>query len=122
MEYYQALHLFYAIVKAAEEIHIHKECHGDIHSENVIIQKSGLNYDLKLIDVFNTSSGPRGTLQDDVYDLCFLLHEMIGGKDRYKDQPKIIKAICCGLKKSLIRKKFRSATSLRVFLENQNWE
>lgn len=122
MNYYQALHLFYNIVKAVEEIHINKECHGDIHSENVIIQKSGLNYELKLIDVFKTSGGPRGTIQDDVYDLCYLLHEMIGGKAEYKSQPRIIKNICCGLKKTLIRKKFKSATSLRVYLENKAWE
>lgn len=122
MNYYQALHVFYSVVKAVEEIHINKEWHGDIHSENIIIQKCGLTYDLKLIDVFHTSRGKDGSLQNDVNFLIDLLYELIGGKEYYSMQPEIIKKICCGRKKSLIRKKFKSATSLRVFLENEVWE
>lgn len=122
MKFYQALHLFYAIVKAVEEIHIHKEWHGDIHSENIIIQKSSLNYELKLIDVFQVSSGQKGSIQDDVVALCHLLYEIVGGKKAYQNQPPIIRNICCGLKQSLIKKKFRNATSIRVYLENSDWE
>jgi tRNA A-37 threonylcarbamoyl transferase component Bud32 len=120
--FYQALHMFYAAVKAAEEIHINKEWHGDIHSDNIIIQKSGLNYELKLIDVFHIGYGIKGSLQEDVYFLIHVLYEIIGGKKEYAKQPKIIKDICCGLKKTLIKKKFRNATQLRVFLENSAWE
>lgn len=122
MEFYQALHLFYAIVKAVEEIHIHKEWHGDVHAENIIIQKMSLNYDLKLIDVFHRTHSKKGSLQEDVFQLCRVLYELVGGKKGYKFQPRIIKEVCLGLKNSLIRKKFRTATSLRVFLENSNWE
>lgn len=121
LHYYQALHIFYSIVKAVEEIHINKEWHGDIHSENIIIQKVSLNYELKLIDVFQVSYGQKGSIQEDVYSLCHLLYEMIGGKSSYRVQPQFIKDICCGLKRTLIRKKFRNATSIRVFLENSNW-
>lgn len=122
MNYYQALHLFYSIVKAVEEIHINKEWHGDIHSDNIIVQKVSLNYELKLIDVFHTTKGVKGSILDDVYFLIDVLYELIGGKKYYKDQPEIIKLICCGRKKTLIAKKFRNATALRVFLENRNWE
>ena len=121
LEAYQALHLFYSVVKSVEEIHLCGEWHGDIHSENIIIQKSGLYYDLKLIDVF-VDKGPRlERIQQDVYQLCDLLYELIGGVQAYKDQPRIIKAICCGLKKTLIKKKFKSATDIRVFIENMDW-
>jgi len=120
--YYQALHIFYAVVQAVEEIHFNKEWHGDIHSENIIIQKVGLEYELKLIDVFPVTHGIKGTIQEDVFHLCHLLYELIGGKDKYSKQPKIIKEICCGLKTSLIKKKFRNATHLRTFLENSEWE
>ncbi|WP_127715920.1 protein kinase [Halobacteriovorax sp. HLS] len=122
MPFYQALHLFYSVVKALEEIHINKEWHGDVHSDNIIIQKSSLSYDLKLVDVFHLAHGEKGSIQQDVYDLCYLLYDSIGGKLNYKSQPKIVKDICCGLKKTLIKKKFRNATQIRVFLENSTWE
>lgn len=118
--FYEALHIFYALVQAVEEIHLQKESHGDLHTENVIIQKVGLKVRLKLIDVFiqpknNTS------IQQDIYDLCFLLYEIIGGSKTYKDQPKIIKSIVCGNKRGLISKKFKNATHLKNYLENNQW-
>lgn len=122
LNFYQALHVFYAIVKAVEEIHINKEWHGDLHTDNIIIQKSSIHYELKLIDVFHTPNGVQGCIQDDIYFLCKVLYEMIGGRDFYKEQPLIIKSICCGLKRNLIKKKFKNATQLRVFLENSRWE
>lgn len=120
--FYQALHLFYAVVKAVEEIHINKEWHGDIHEENIIIQKSSLSYDLKLIDVFQVRNGERGSIYEDVVSLCHLLYIIIGGEKTYKKQPNIIKNICCGLKRTMIKRRFKNATSIRVFMENQVWE
>jgi tRNA A-37 threonylcarbamoyl transferase component Bud32 len=114
MNFYQALHLFYSVVKAVEEIHINKEWHGDIHSENIIIQKTSLNYELKLIDVFQVGYGLKGSIQDDVYMLCHLLYEIIGGKKHYRLQPFFIKSICCGLKKGLIKNKFRCNSSYPI--------
>ena len=122
MQFFQALHLFYAIVKAVEEIHINKEWHGDLHTENIIIQKTSLSYELKLIDVFQTGYGLKGSVQEDVYLLCHVLYEIIGGRKSYSKQPQIIKDVCCGLKKTNIKKKFRNATHLRVFLENSCWD
>lgn len=122
VHFFQALHLFYAIVKAVEEIHKSREWHGDIHSENIIVQKAGLYYELKLIDIFQTGHGQKGSIQDDVFQLCHLLYEMIGGREFYRHQPQMIKSICSGLKKSLIRKKFKNATQLRDYLESSPWE
>lgn len=122
LPYYQALHLFYAIVKAAEEIHIHKEAHGDIHGDNIIVQKQGLNYELKLIDVFLPNAKNPTSIQHDVIDLCHLLYQIIGGVKHYQKQPPIIKEVCCGLKHSLITKKFRNTTNLRTYLENSHWD
>jgi tRNA A-37 threonylcarbamoyl transferase component Bud32 len=122
MHFYQALHLFYAIVIAVEEIHLQKKYHGDLHTENIILQYSGLNYELKLIDVFHIGSYQYGSMQDDIYNLCQILYEIVGGKKRYKFQPEIVKKTCFGQKKTLIRKNFRNATQLRIHLENSIWE
>lgn len=122
MSFYQALHIFYAIVKAVEEIHCHREFHGDLHTDNIIVQRAGFRYELKLIDVFHVGHGQGGSIQEDIYLLCAILHEIIGGSKKYASQPYIIKSICCGLKHTLIRKRFKNATHLRVYLENTPWE
>ncbi|HMQ10336.1 MAG TPA: protein kinase [Oligoflexia bacterium] len=124
MPYYQALHLFYAIVCACQEIHKHKEWHGDLHLENIMLQQSGFHYDIKLIDIFHTAHSPndKGSPLEDLYDVCDILYELIGGSKRYAQQPQIIKDICCGRKKSLIKKKFKSTRILKDFLETTPWE
>ena len=122
MHYYQALHLFYSLVMAVEEIHINKEWHGDVHTDNIIIQKVGRKYVLKLIDIFKFGAGEKGNFQEDMTGLCQVLYEAIGGRKKYAEGPPIIKLICCGLKKTLIKKKFKNATQMRVFLENTDWE
>jgi len=120
---FQALHLLHSLVKGVEEIHRHKEYHGDIHSENIIIQRYGIGFDLKLIDMFrwNEHSNPEN-IRDDVYDIIKLFYDSLGGKDWYYKQSDAIKSICCGLKKSLIHKKFKSSNKLREYLENLEWE
>lgn len=124
MPYYQALHLFYAIVCACQEIHKYKEWHGDLHLENIMLQKSSLHYEIKLIDIFHTAHSPndKGSPLEDLYDICDILYELVGGAKRYAKQPQIIKDICCGRKKSLIKKKFKNTRSLRLFLEESSWE
>jgi hypothetical protein len=51
-----------------------------------------------------------------------LFYDAIGGQRRYRHQAREIKAICCGLKRSLILKKFRNAGQLRHRLETMTWE
>jgi hypothetical protein len=57
-----------------------------------------------------------------VYDVIHIFHESIGGSPHYAKQPPIVKTICCGLKKTHIAKKFKTATDLRFFLETVEWD
>ncbi|MCH8043431.1 MAG: serine/threonine protein kinase, partial [Planctomycetes bacterium] len=41
---------------------------------------------------------------------------------RYAKHPQQIKTICCGLKRSLILKKYRTAGQLREYLEMMQWD
>ena len=50
---YKALHLLYALAKGVEEIHLRNEYHGDLHTDNIIVNKFGLNFGLKVLDLFN---------------------------------------------------------------------
>ena len=39
---FQALHLLHALTKGIESIHLMREYHGDLHTENVIVRRHGL--------------------------------------------------------------------------------
>lgn len=120
---YQALHLLYALTKGLEEIHLQNEYHGDIHMENIIVQRYGLGFELKLIDMFRWSkhSNPENK-QDDIVDAITVFYESLGGKEHYAKQDRTIKYICNGLKRSSILRKFRTATKLREHLETLEWD
>lgn len=118
---FQALHLLHALATGIEKIHHAKEYHGDLHAANVIVRRHGLGYDLKLIDMFHWSSPKNENIQDDVCDLIKIFYDALGGARHYQKLPKEVKSICCGLKKSLILKKFRTAGQLRSYLETMQW-
>ena len=118
---YPALHLLHALAAGIECIHAMKEYHGDLHTENIIVQRYGLGFELKLVDFFHWGPPRPENIRDDVIDLVKILYEAIGGRTWYSRQPDEIKAICCGLKRSLILKKFRTAGQLREYLENMQW-
>jgi len=116
--HFQALHLLYALAKGVEEIHSFKDYHGDLHAENVIIQRYGLEFSIKVIDMYHRGAVTKANQFDDLVDCIHIFHESLGGRKYYSQQPGFIKAICCGLKRGLIKKKFRNISGLRVYLEN----
>jgi len=119
---FEALHLLHSLAVGMECIHIMGEYHGDLHTENVIVQRYGLKYEFKLIDMFNFGKPNRENIYQDTIDLIHIFYHSLGGKKHYHKQSPEIKAICCGLKRSLILKKFRSASELRQYIETMQWK
>jgi serine/threonine protein kinase len=119
---FQALHLLYELVSGIESIHHLGEYHGDLHTENIIVTRAGLGFDVKLVDLYRWGA-PRWTnIRDDVCDLVKIFYDVVGGRKHYANQPPEVKEICCGLKRSLILKKFRTAGELREHLETMEWQ
>ena len=114
---FQALHLLHALASGIETIHHLREYHGDLHADNIIVLRSGLRFSLKLVDMYRWSTPRQENIQDDVCDLIRIFYDAVGGKRFYAKQPEAIKEICCGLRRSLILGKFRTAGHLREFLE-----
>jgi len=116
---FQALHLLYALACGLEKIHKNKQYHGDIHLDNIIIEKYGLDFKIKLIDLFNwdNHSTRAENLKDDIVQSIKVFYEVLGGKKWYPKQDPTIKEICCGLQKPKILKKFRNMMKLREHLE-----
>lgn len=118
---FEALHLFYALVQGIEHIHFSGEYHGDIHSDNIMVIRKGLNFEVKLIDLLHLGPSTRTKIQQDVYDLIAVFLEMLGGRKYYRILPQNIKSIILGQKKQLISSKFKMAGHLRLYLENLDW-
>lgn len=118
---FQALHVLHALAAGIESIHRQREYHGDLHDENIIVRRYGLSFDLKLVDMFHWGPARPENIRDDVLFLVRIFYEAIGGAARYARQPAEAKAICCGLKRSLILRKFRNAGQLRGYLETMRW-
>jgi serine/threonine protein kinase len=119
---FQALHMLYALAKGIECIHSVGEYHGDLHTDNIIVQNVGLDFNLKIIDMFQWIDTPGSNIKSDVMDLIRIFYDALGGQKHYSKQPPEIKAICCGLKHSLALKKFNSAGKLRRYIENMQWD
>lgn len=118
---YQALHLLHALTKGIEYIHDMNEYHGDLHSDNIIVNKFGLNFDLKLVDLFSAKESKSESRKFDVVTLIQVFHESLGGAKHYAKHPDAIKYICCGLKSNLILKKFKTVGQLRRHIESMDW-
>jgi tRNA A-37 threonylcarbamoyl transferase component Bud32 len=118
---FQGLHLLHALATGMAPMHAAKEYHGDLHMDNIMIRRYGISFDLKLLDMFHYGPAKARDIHDDVCDLVRLFYEAIGGRKYYSRQPAEVKSICCGLKRSLILKKYRTAGQLKQYLETMQW-
>lgn len=118
---FEALHMLHSLASGIADIHRAREYHGDLHTENVIVRRHGLGYQLKLIDLYQWGAPRHENIHGDVCDLVRLFYDMLGGARRYARQREEIKALCCGLKRSLVLRKFKTAGQLRDYLENMRW-
>jgi len=117
-----ALHLLHALAVGVEPIHQLGEYHGDLHSSNVIVERHGLGFVLKLVDMFRLDAPRAEKIHMDIFDLVYLFYESLGGRKHYSRQPPEVKQIVCGLKRGLILERFRTAGQLRAYLESMQWE
>ncbi|HQU15891.1 MAG: serine/threonine protein kinase [Chromatiales bacterium 21-64-14] len=119
---FQGLHLLHALASGIECIHHMREYHGDLHSENIIVRRYGIGFDIKLLDMFHWGAPRPENIHDDVCDLIRIFYDAIGGRKRYAAQLPEVKGIIRGLKRTLILKRFRTAGQLREYLETLQWD
>ncbi|MEJ2108087.1 MAG: protein kinase [Acidiferrobacteraceae bacterium] len=118
---FQAIHLLHALASGIECVHQLGEYHGDLHTDNIIVQRFGLGFDLRLLDFYQWQAPRRENIRDDVINMIHIFYEALGGQKHYAKQPPEVKAIVCGLKRTLILQKFRRASQLRIYLETMKW-
>ena len=118
---FEALHVLYALARGIAPIHSRGEYHGDIHDDNIMIRRQGINFEVKLIDFFDLGRPTRSKIHKDVLNLVEVFHVIVGGRERYSKQPKVVKDIIRGLKDSLILQRFQSAAAIQRHLESLEW-
>ncbi len=118
---FAAAHMLHALAEGMQCVHQLGEYHGDLHTDNIIVQRFGLGFELKLLDMFYRGPTRSAYMQDDLVDLIHVFYEALGGRKFYARQPQSVKYICCGLRRSLIVRKFRSVLRLRTHLESMQW-
>ncbi|MBI4825569.1 MAG: protein kinase [Nitrospirae bacterium] len=118
---FEAVHLLHILAKGIEEVHQYNEYHGDLHLDNIIVSRSGLSFEVKLLDFYHWEATKSENQQNDIIDLIRVFYDSLGGARYYSRHPDFIKHICCGLKRSMILKKFRTVSILRKHLETMEW-
>ena len=118
---FEALHVLYVLVKGIAPIHARGEYHGDIHDDNIMIRRSGIGFEVKLLDFFDLGRPTKSKIHKDVLNLVQVFHTLVGGRRHYADQPQVVKDIIRGLKDSLILDRFQSAGDVQRHLETLNW-
>jgi tRNA A-37 threonylcarbamoyl transferase component Bud32 len=118
---FEALHVLYALAKGISPIHARGEYHGDIHDDNIMIRRQGITFEVKLLDFFDLGKPTRPKVHKDVLNLIQVFYTIVGGKEHYARQPKVVKDIIRGLKDSLILARFQSAGDIQRHLENLSW-
>lgn len=104
-----AIHFLYSLVKDIEEFHRLGECHADIHSENILIERVCLSFQLRLLGSFHwVDTTRRDEQKDDIVNVAEVFYEMIGGHEHYHKQTKFIKDICCGVKNLLFKRNLKT--------------
>ncbi|MFO7652611.1 MAG: protein kinase [Candidatus Krumholzibacteriia bacterium] len=121
LDLFQALNLLHALTGGLAEVHEQREYHGDLHIDNVIVRRSGLSFEPRLLDLYHREGSATEGILGDVTDLVRILYDVLGGARLYRRQPPEIKAIICGLKRSLILSRFRNARQLQRHLVTFPW-
>lgn len=119
---FEALHVLYVLAKGIAPIHARGEYHGDIHDDNIMIRRSGIGFDVKLLDFFDLGKPTKSKVHKDVLNLIQVFHTIVGGREHYSAQPAVVKDIIRGQKDSLILRRFDSAGDIQRHLESLEWD
>ncbi|MEJ2346988.1 MAG: protein kinase [Gammaproteobacteria bacterium] len=118
---FEGLHLLHSLASGMECVHQLGDYHGDLHSDNIIVNRYGIGFDVKLLDMFHWGAPKASNIHHDVCELVRIFYDALGGARRYARQPQVVKDVCCGLKRTLILRKYRTAGQLREYLETMEW-
>jgi hypothetical protein len=87
-----------------------------------LVNRFGLGFELKLIDIFQQQGSKKENMRSDIIHAINIFYWALGGKKYYASQPNLVKNICKGLRHDLILRQFPSIAHLREYIENVCWD
>jgi serine/threonine protein kinase len=118
LEPFAALHLFSAIANAVATVHRFGEYHGDIHDENVMVLRRGLDFSIRLLDPMTLGRRTRKIVEDDVVELVRLFPILVGGEKTLKKLAAPFSTVFGSMRKDRILRRFATpkqvADAIRV--------
>lgn len=118
----EALMIFHRMAEGLVQIHAKGDYHGDIHGRNVLVNRVGCFFDLKLFDFYDYGAPSAKRRHEDIVDCIKLFYDMLGGKARYASVRPEFKHIIAGLKRTIINKRFPNAQRLLHHIETFTWD
>ena len=118
---FMALTLMHSIVRGLEKIHAVGEYHGDVHTQNILVQPTGIQLNIRLLDFYDRGRPSRRLRNNDLVDAVRVLYQCIGGRKHYSRAGDHIRYICCGMQATLILRRFPDMSALRNHLESFEW-
>jgi len=85
-----------------------------------MIRRQGIGFEVKLLDFFDLGRPSRAKFKRCV-ESHEVFHTIVGGREAYGRQPRVVKDIVRGLKDSLILQRFSSAGDIQRHLETLQW-
>ncbi len=122
MEPFAAMHLLRALAAGLAEIHERREYHGDLHTGNILVNRRGVHFDARFVDLYDWGRPTKAHIQSDVLNLIRVFHETVGGARHYAAQPPEVKHIIAGLKNTILAKRFPDAWALVRHLDTFEWD
>jgi hypothetical protein len=113
-----ALTILHRLALGLEDVHDRGEYHADVHTGNILISQVGVDFQLKLIDFYDWGRPSRAKQQNDILQAVRVLYDVIGGAKGYRQSPKDIREVCCGLRHDLILSRYPTMAALRYHLES----
>ncbi|HVS63321.1 MAG TPA: protein kinase [Thermoanaerobaculia bacterium] len=118
---FEALHLLHALASGVAQIHDAGEYHGDLHSENVMVQRQGIRFRVKLLDFWDYGRATHSHRRGDVVGLAQIFYDSLGGRRHYARAAPEAKRIIRGLRHGLILDRFPTVHHLLRHLETFTW-
>lgn len=119
---FMGLHLLYELACGLEDIHAAGEYHSDVHSQNILISRRGIRFEMKLIDFYDWGRPTIAKQQQDVRDAIAVFNECLGGWEYAKNLSGEVKFIIGGMRRQKILDRFPTMSALRYHLDIFEWE
>ncbi len=118
---FEALHLLHAVASGLDAIHSMQEYHGNIAAENIIVNRKGIGFQVKLINMSLEDRPVSRSIFEDVVNLVKIFANVVMPPRHSAKIPNGVKLLYSNLKTARISERFKNAGALKKHLETMLW-